>query len=101
MKLQQNLESLQGVFVIADILITGQGETEGEADEGHDCNLAKFLNHCTKQHLKLKKEKFNYICKEVQFIGHRLTKEGLKPDPQKVEAAIKWRNDETLLVCND
>ena len=40
MNLDQNLEGLKGVFKIADdILITGQGEIEGEADEDHDRNL--------------------------------------------------------------
>ena len=40
MKLDQNLEGLKGVFKIADdVLITGQGETEREADEEHDRNL--------------------------------------------------------------
>ena len=37
MKLDQNLEGLKGVFKIADdILITGQGETEREADEDQE-----------------------------------------------------------------
>ena len=40
MKLYQSLEGLKGVFKIADdILITGQGETEREADVDHDRNL--------------------------------------------------------------
>ena len=37
MKLDQNLEGLKGVIKIADdILITGQGETEREADEDQE-----------------------------------------------------------------
>lgn len=44
MKLDQNLEGLKGVFKIADdILITGQGETEREADEDYDRNLESLL----------------------------------------------------------
>ena len=47
MKLDQNLEGLKGVFKIADdILITGQGETEREADEDHDRNLKSLLDRC-------------------------------------------------------
>ena len=39
------LERLKGVFKIAnDILITGQGETEREADEDHDSNLKTLLD---------------------------------------------------------
>ena len=45
MKLDQNLEGLKGVFKIADdILITGQGEIEREADEDHDRNLKSLLD---------------------------------------------------------
>ena len=37
MKLDQNLEGLNGVFKIADdILITGQGDTQHDADEDHE-----------------------------------------------------------------
>jgi len=40
MKLDQNLKRLKEVFKIADdILITGQGEIEREADEDHNRNL--------------------------------------------------------------
>ena len=47
MKLDQNLEGLKGVFKIADdILITGQGEIEREADEDHDRNLKSLLDRC-------------------------------------------------------
>ena len=31
------------------------------------------------------------MCDEVQFIGHRLTKEGLKSDPAKVKAILNMK----------
>lgn len=97
MKLHQNLEGLPGIFTIADdILITGQGDTVQEADEDHDRNLAKFLSHCRDRNIKLKKEKFKYKCEEVQFMGHCLNKEGLKPDPQKVEAIVKMEKPQDI-----
>ena len=40
------------------------------------------------QNIKLNKKKFTFKCDDVQFIGHRLTKEGLKPDPAKVKAIL-------------
>lgn len=41
MKLDQDLENLKGVCKIADdTLITGQGDTEREADEDHNRNLS-------------------------------------------------------------
>ena len=37
---------------------------------------------------KLNKRKFTFKCEDVQFIGHHLTKDGLKPDPAKVKAIL-------------
>ena len=92
MKLDQSLEGLKGVFKIADdILITGQGETEREADEDHDRNLKSLLDRCRERNIKLNKKKFTFKCDDVQFIGHRLTKEGLKPDPAKVKAILSMK----------
>ena len=90
-KLHQNLEGLPGIFTVADdILITDQGDTVQDADEDHDRNVAMFFRHCSgDQNIKLKKEKFKYKCERVQFIGHCLTNEGWKPDPQKVDAIVK------------
>ena len=78
MKLHQNLEGLPGIFTIADdILTTGQGDTVQEAEEDHD-------------------RKFKYKCEEVQFMGHCLTNEGLKPDPQKVDAILKMEKPQDV-----
>ena len=39
--------------------------------------------------IKLNKDKFDYKCEEVRFIGHTLTQHGLRPDTRKVEAILK------------
>ena len=97
MKLDQNLEGLKGVFKIADdILITGQGETEREADEDHDRNLKSLLDRCRERNIKLDKKKFTFECDDVQFIGHRLTKEGLEPDPAKVKAILSMKKPDDV-----
>lgn len=41
------------------------------------------------KNLKLQnKDKIRLGLKEVPFIGHLISREGLKPDPTKVEAAV-------------
>ena len=88
-KLNQNLEGLMGVYKIADdVLITGQGDTPEEADHDHDNNLRQLLKRCREKNIKLNKAKFTFKSKEVSFIGHILTKDGLKPDPNKVRAIV-------------
>ena len=58
LKLDQSLEGLKGVFKIADdILITGQGETEREADVDHDRNLRSLQDRCMERNIKLNKKK--------------------------------------------
>ena len=97
MKLNQNLEGLKGVIKIADdILITGQGETEREADEDHDRNLKSLLDRCRERNIKLNEKKFTFKCDDVQFIGHRLTKEGLKADPAKVKAVLSMKKPDDV-----
>ena len=94
MKLDQNLEGLKGVFKLADDkLIIGRGEIEREADEEHDRNLKSLLDLCREQNIKLNKKKFTFKCNDEQFIGHRLTKESLKPDPAKLRATSEYEEN--------
>ncbi|KAK3702062.1 hypothetical protein QZH41_004210 [Actinostola sp. cb2023] len=96
-KLDQNLEGLKGTFAIADdILITGQGDTDNQANQDHDKNLQSFLHRCRERNIKLNKDKFDFKCEEVCFIGHRLTKEGLKLDPNKVNAIMNMMRPEDV-----
>ena len=83
-KLDQNLEGLKGTFKIADdILVIGQGD---DPSKDHDQNLQNLLDRCRSRNIKLNKSKFHYKCDSIPFIGHVLTKDGLKPDPSKIDA---------------
>lgn len=86
-KLTQALEDLPGLYIIADdVLITGQGETQDMAQRDHDEKLRLFLNRCRQKNIKLNAEKFKLRQKEATYIGHLLTADGLKIDPEKVRA---------------
>ena len=74
---------------IADYLfIIGQGDIDEEADQDHAHILKNVLHRCRTKGIKLNKDKFQFKCSEVSFIGQVMTKERLKPDPRKVEAII-------------
>lgn len=89
-KLDQCLEGLEGIHTIADdVLITGQGDTLEEAYRDHDDNMHKFLQRCRERNVTLNREKFEFKVDNIKFIGHQLTRNGLKPDPSKVEAIRK------------
>lgn len=52
----------------------------------HDRNVARLLERARLVNLKLNKSKVKLGKTEVKFMGHVISKEGLKPDPDKVTA---------------
>ena len=72
-----------------DLLIIGHGDTDEKADLDHDLNLRNLLDRCRARNIKLNQEKFEFKCSKVSFIGHVMSRNGLKTDPKKVEAIIK------------
>ena len=62
----------------------------GETYEEFKANVLRFLGHCVEKDLDLNADKFKLSCDAVPFFGHLLTKNGVKPDPKKVEAICNW-----------
>ena len=58
--------------------------TEAEAD--HDRYLKAFLERAHERNLRLNVDKLKLKMTQVPYIGHLLTREGLRVDPKKVEA---------------
>lgn len=77
----RHLEGLEGVLnVIDDIVVWG------ESVEQHDCRLRQLLDRLRSINLKLNRSKCKIRLTEITYIGHVLSEEGLKPDPEKVRA---------------
>ena len=51
----------------------------------HNARLQTFLQRCREKGIKLNK-KLKLLCKEIPYMGHLVTADGLKPDPEKMEA---------------
>lgn len=80
----QMIEGLDGVVnVIDDILVWG------ETVEEHDRRLVQLLKKAREQNLKLNKSKCKIRTSEIRYIGHILSADGLKPDPEKVRAVAQ------------
>ena len=78
---------LHGVAVIRDdILVMGFGEIEDEANRNYDENLTRLLEQARKANLCLNSSKMNLRKTKVKFMGHLITKDGLKPEPEKIKA---------------
>lgn len=89
-KLCQALQGLEGIEILADdILCVGRGKTEQEAMVNHNQCLTALLERCKQTGIKLNRTKMRLNRSEVQFFGHVLSKDGLKPDPGKTSAISK------------
>jgi hypothetical protein len=81
------LEGLQGIQVCADdILVVGYGDTEAEVNTSHDRNFQALMSRCREKKIHLNGAKLKYKLDEVIYMGHRLTTQGMGPDPAKVSA---------------
>ena len=77
-------EDIEGVEVIVDDILVW-----GSTVEEHDARLERVLERTQERNLKLNKDKSQIRLKEISYIGHILSQDGIKPDPRKVQAIMK------------
>ena len=86
------LEGLDGVVCVADdILVYGVGDKEQQATLDHDEKLRKLMTRCSERGIRLNNEKTEMRKNEIRYLGHRISKDGLKPDPDKVKAIVNMK----------
>ena len=80
----QLVDGLKGTEVIHDeFLIVGCGDTDDEAEAGHDSNLNALLERARERNLRLNADNLKSKMTQVPYIGHLLTREELRVDPTK------------------
>ena len=83
-RMSKILEGIDGVVCqVDDVLIYGK------TDEEHDARLEQALKRIEEAGTTLNREKCVFNTDTVDFLGHRISKEGISPDPKKVEAVLK------------
>ena len=65
-----------------DIIIFGKDKMQ------HDMTLKKVLDRVRQSGLKLNKKKCAIGTKEITFLGHVISADGIKPDPRKIDAIL-------------
>ena len=80
-KVEQIFGDLIGVSVYFDNIIVA-GKTQQELDE----NLRKLLAKARDCNVKFNRKKIQLNQTEVRYLGHIVSKDGLRPDPEKIEA---------------
>jgi len=74
-------EDVEGVkAIVDDLLIWGKDDNE------RDVRLMQVLNRAREVNLKFNAKKCRIRQEEVPYVGHVLSKEGLKPDPERIRA---------------
>ena len=80
------VEDIEGAEVIVDdILVWGRTLKE------HDQRLQKVLNRTREYNLKLSSEKCEFRKQEITYVGHVLSSDGLKADPEKIRAVTQMK----------
>uniref|UniRef100_A0A146L0H7 RNA-directed DNA polymerase n=2 Tax=Lygus hesperus TaxID=30085 RepID=A0A146L0H7_LYGHE len=86
-RLHEIFEGLENVIVIQDdILVIGRGSTDEEASINHDRALERLLARAKQANLKFNRDKIKLKQREVRYMGHIITPDGLKADPGIVAA---------------
>ena len=82
------LVDVEGVKVIIDDLLLW-----GKDDEEHDARLKQVLTRARVVNFKFNAKKCK-IKQDVPYVGHVLSKDGLKPDPEKIRAVKEMKPPE-------
>ncbi|KAI3727526.1 hypothetical protein L6452_16142 [Arctium lappa] len=72
------------IVFIDDILVYSKSELE------HEQHLREVLDVLRKERLYAKFSKCDFWLEEVQFLGHVVTRDGVKVGPSKIEAMMNW-----------
>jgi hypothetical protein len=81
--MEKILHGLPGVICLMDdVLVYGVNEKE------HWARLRTVLQCISRSGMTLRKEKCEFGCREVKFLGHIISGVGVKPDPDKIKAIV-------------
>lgn len=62
----------------------------GNCLETHNRNLLSILERLRETNLKLNPIKCEFLRKEIMYLGHKITSEGILPDPTKIESIQRY-----------
>lgn len=89
--IERVLAGIKGVKVFIDDMLVF-----GKTKEDHDRALQAVLNRLNEYGITINEQKCEIGRKEVTFMGHRLSSEGISPSEEKVDAIRRCRNPETV-----
>ena len=79
------------VVFIDDILVYCRDEKE------HEQHLKIVLQTLREKKLYAKLSKSDFWLKEISFLGHIVSAEGIRVDPVKIEAVVNWKPPRSVI----
>lgn len=84
------IEGIDGSFNMSDdIFVFGKGKTDEEAYAEHDKSLDQVLKRLDENGLTANLAKCEFRKPKMEFYGMMFSKNGIEPDPKKVEALLE------------
>lgn len=72
-----------------------------KSEEEHREHLRAIFNELRNHRLLINAKKSEFFLEEIQFLGHIVSKDGVRMDPAKVEAIQTWPDLKTVHdVCS-
>jgi hypothetical protein len=81
------------VVYIDDILIFSKSEAE------HQAHVRLVLEVLKRERFFVCKAKSSFAQSEIKYLGHIVDKQGIRPDPKKVEAIQTWPVSKMCTMC--
>lgn len=78
---------IPGVIVYCDDLLIC-----ADSEEQHDAILNQVFERARKNNVRFNKNKFQYKLREVKYFGHIFSENGMKIDPERVNAIINMKS---------
>ena len=91
-KINQLLGDIEAIKAyLDDVLAIGKGTFEEHLE-----TLEEVFKRCKDKNLKLNANKCFFAVQEIEYLGYIITKEGIRPDPKKVEAIKQMKRPTTV-----
>ncbi|KAK2715001.1 hypothetical protein QYM36_009858 [Artemia franciscana] len=79
--MEEAFEGLEGIRILVDdILVYGKNREE------HDQRLSAVLGRAREKGIRFNSEKCEFSKDKVKYFGHIISRDGIKPDPEKIRA---------------
>ena len=91
-KVDGHLEHIENCVAITDDIIAFGFNPDGT---NHDATVRQIMNKAKQVGMRFNPAKCQFKCEEVKFFGLVLNRQGIVPDPAKIEALLKFPEPKT------